>query len=649
MAGETHAVFVLRWHGEGGEETRPIPIGEYTIGRDPRCDVHIDDPQVSREHARLTVSATSIVLRDQDSRNGSYVHEERVASADLRGGDRFRLGPISFEIVDPGASDQSVAVSAEGTIVSEPRSGVGATRILPAEPPERDEPGVLPARLLATEFISERDVEAAGVPVTSSACLALGGGLGSFVWVDYLRNSGVSRRDIVVVGAEALPHARYARLCANSQIPLYERLRSNSESCPDNVWGFPGYAPREIVRNAARGHLGKAAALLWAITGEPAVTQTYTPRSGDVFRSVEREAERIGWSAMLRIGRVRAIRKTVEGRLLALVSVSDGNRRQHVAFAADTVHLGLGYPAIQLLPELAAYRETYNDEKRIVNAYEPHDHIYEDLAKRGGTILLRGRGIVASRIIQRLWEERKRQPKIEVIHLHRSRLTEGHRDGLARRGVEIEFEFQPFNWPKSAWTGEQRERMERAPPEERKELLGIWGGTTTADRRDWKRIVREGLKGGWYRPEYGVVRSIKPTDDGRLALEVTNSLAGGGTLQLNTNYVVDCTGLIASPERSPLLSDMLSTYRLPMNPLGRLDVSDEFEVVGMRHKGARMFACGATTLGGPLPSVDSFLGLQYASFRAAHAMLDTPPRGLRSLNGLYSFRQWLKWARGVAP
>ncbi|MBA2634266.1 MAG: FHA domain-containing protein [Chloroflexi bacterium] len=650
MANPDKARFVLRWQGEAGEITRPLPNGEYRVGRDVESDIHVDETQISREHARLTVAGDTVTLQDLESSNGSFVQEERIQAAELHVGDRFRLGPVYFELDRAEASQRRLAISAEGTSIVEPSSPrSNATRVLPALADTPEEEGVLPSRLLENETISERDVEAAGVPVTVTECLALGGGLGSFMWVDYLRNSGVSHRDITVVGTDPLPHARYQRLCQNSQIPSHERLRSNSDSCPDNVWGFPGYAAREIFRELGKGRVRTAATSLWSIFGEPAIAQTYTPRSGDVFRSIEREAERIGWARMLKVGRIRTIRKTAEGRLLAIVSVSDDRRRQHRAYSASTVHLAIGYPAIQLLPELADYRERYDDRQRIVNAYEPHSHIYDDLRKRGGTVVLRGRGIVASRIIQRLWEERKRQPKIEVVHLHRSRLTEGHRDGLARRMVDTEWEFQPFNWPKSAWTGEQRQRMERASMDERKDLLATWGGTTTADRRDWKRIVREGLKAGWYRPEYGVVRAAEPAPDGRVHLQVSNTLAGGGTLDLVADYVVDCTGLIASPDRAPLLADLVGTYHVPLNPLGRLQVSDDFEVLSMRHKGSRMFACGATTLGGPLSSVDSFLGLQYASFRAVDSMLDTAPRGLRSLQGLYSARQWLRWARGVAP
>ena len=68
------------------------------------------------------------------------------------------------------------------------------------------------------------------------------------------------------------------------------------------------------------------------------------------------------------------------------------------------------YPAIKFLPDLQAYREKYRDFKSVVNAYEEHEHIYKQLIIKGGSIIVRGRGIVASRIIQRVSEIRRQNP-----------------------------------------------------------------------------------------------------------------------------------------------------------------------------------------------------------------------------------------------
>jgi DNA-binding NtrC family response regulator len=59
------------------------PKGEFTIGRAERCDLRIDDDDVSRRHARITVGV-ALLLEDLGSRNGT-----RVGTRLLRAGQRM--------------------------------------------------------------------------------------------------------------------------------------------------------------------------------------------------------------------------------------------------------------------------------------------------------------------------------------------------------------------------------------------------------------------------------------------------------------------------------------------------------------------------------------------------------------------------------
>ncbi len=64
--------------GEGTVSTQPLPeSGTVTIGRAETNDVRIDDPSVSREHAKLYVDAT-IEIEDLGSANGTHVDKERI-------------------------------------------------------------------------------------------------------------------------------------------------------------------------------------------------------------------------------------------------------------------------------------------------------------------------------------------------------------------------------------------------------------------------------------------------------------------------------------------------------------------------------------------------------------------------------------------
>lgn len=85
---------VIRLSGTAPWEV-DLERSESTLGRSPDCDVVIEEDGVSREHARIVVGGGRVVIEDLESRNGTFVNEERVEKRALRGGDRIRLGPTA--------------------------------------------------------------------------------------------------------------------------------------------------------------------------------------------------------------------------------------------------------------------------------------------------------------------------------------------------------------------------------------------------------------------------------------------------------------------------------------------------------------------------------------------------------------------------
>jgi hypothetical protein len=70
-----------------------LPPGETILGRSPECQVTIDDPLVSREHAKILVNDEHVVFRDLGSRNGSKVNGQPLrGEVELADGDRLRIG-----------------------------------------------------------------------------------------------------------------------------------------------------------------------------------------------------------------------------------------------------------------------------------------------------------------------------------------------------------------------------------------------------------------------------------------------------------------------------------------------------------------------------------------------------------------------------
>jgi hypothetical protein len=82
--------------------------GEMTIGRDPACDIHIDSLAVSPVHAKLSVSADKVIIRDMDSPEGMFVNLMRTNEHELQDNDLIRLGKHSlrFDSADEPAEEE---------------------------------------------------------------------------------------------------------------------------------------------------------------------------------------------------------------------------------------------------------------------------------------------------------------------------------------------------------------------------------------------------------------------------------------------------------------------------------------------------------------------------------------------------------------
>ncbi|MFS8883203.1 FHA domain-containing protein [Synechococcus sp. R55.3] len=627
--------------------------------------------EISRYHALVYLGEDGQVIYEDRSANGSRINGEKIRQARrvLQGGEVVELGPYSITVGlvsprDPNATLLTGTHRGTPTLLLEPRTDlirpatqpdtafevppastvVFAPEQLPEVRPGSDFP---PPDLFRAEQIALSALKATGLPVEETLYLALGGGIGSFVWVDTLRIYGVRPEHIRVISIARKPYERYERLLTNCQIPRWKRIRSGSDSCPDNIWGWPGYALRDAWRSFFSGRLLEAFGFLWQVFSEPLLADTYTPRAGDVFASMDREAARIGWEQMLCYGHIRAIRKTEDGRYVVAYSATRPGHTDHRFMVAKYLHLATGYPAIKLLNDLQEFREKTGDLRSVVHGYEPHDHVYEQLEKQGGTVLIRGFGIVASQVMERLYEARKVNPRISVVHLSRAPKS-GNRFGRAKRAVDNHWEFQPFNWPKGTWGGVLRAKLEAATPLERRELLEAWGGTTTASRRKWRRIVRQGLREGWYSIVFGKVESVVPGDKGKPVTYIRGT-HNNTQLKVEADFVIDCTGLVSDPMTNPLLNDLITHYNLPLNPHGRLHVSNDFELVEMRNRDGRMYAAGIITLGGPYAPVDTFLGLQYCAHRSVEHLARLRAPGVKGLEGIRSLWQWCKWALNISP
>ncbi len=66
--------------------------GTLSIGRDPQCDIFLNDMTVSREHASIEVGDEGCIIRDSNSFNCVWVNNRMIEACALKPGDVIQIG-----------------------------------------------------------------------------------------------------------------------------------------------------------------------------------------------------------------------------------------------------------------------------------------------------------------------------------------------------------------------------------------------------------------------------------------------------------------------------------------------------------------------------------------------------------------------------
>jgi DNA-binding NtrC family response regulator len=173
--------------GPDAGKTERILTPVFVIGTGELANLRLTDHTVSREHLRLHLSDTGVVLRDDGSRNGTWIGGLRIHHASLASGARITLGSTTLTIhVDADVSELPVssrgrfgdalgtshamravfallerAAPTELTILIEGESGVGKevlARAIHGASARKDGPfvavdcGAIPANLIESEL-----------------------------------------------------------------------------------------------------------------------------------------------------------------------------------------------------------------------------------------------------------------------------------------------------------------------------------------------------------------------------------------------------------------------------------------------------------------------------------------------------------------
>jgi serine phosphatase RsbU (regulator of sigma subunit)/pSer/pThr/pTyr-binding forkhead associated (FHA) protein len=108
-----------------GEQKRVVLLDRvpFTLGRLPGSDLHLEQAQVSREHAVIDYDGDHYVITDRGSRHGTFVNGMRADKTTLRTGDQIQLGATAVMLLFQAEASQTTARSLIEKVTS---AGVGS-------------------------------------------------------------------------------------------------------------------------------------------------------------------------------------------------------------------------------------------------------------------------------------------------------------------------------------------------------------------------------------------------------------------------------------------------------------------------------------------------------------------------------------------
>ncbi len=89
---------LLLYHRDGVKVVSLRPGASVVVGRTYPSDAVVDDPSLSRQHARFSADAGGVTLEDLESTNGTWVNGERVTKARVSYGDVIRIGDVAASL-----------------------------------------------------------------------------------------------------------------------------------------------------------------------------------------------------------------------------------------------------------------------------------------------------------------------------------------------------------------------------------------------------------------------------------------------------------------------------------------------------------------------------------------------------------------------
>lgn len=206
----TAAAIVTVVAGPQAGREYPLHAGVNRVGRDTSMDVQLQDPLVTREHARINVGAT-VEITDTNSANGVVIDGMAVGRAVLRPGDLVLLGDtvISVRLTGSAASER-VAAAEDTEFIRPPRLAprFDDEKYPTPELPQRPQPTRFPLIALITPILMGGVLYAVTKQVASLLFVAMSPLMMIGNWVEnrtfgkrqYRQQVEVFRQDLMKLG-----------------------------------------------------------------------------------------------------------------------------------------------------------------------------------------------------------------------------------------------------------------------------------------------------------------------------------------------------------------------------------------------------------------------------------------------------------------
>ncbi|MFU8781162.1 MAG: FHA domain-containing protein [Kiritimatiellia bacterium] len=107
---DTEMSLTIRNEGHTAPRRIPIERKTYTIGRQEGVDILIDNPSVSRQHARIFFLHDEEIIDDLNSTNGTLVNGVRVTRCVLQDNDIIRIGDATILFSRTASNETHTAV-----------------------------------------------------------------------------------------------------------------------------------------------------------------------------------------------------------------------------------------------------------------------------------------------------------------------------------------------------------------------------------------------------------------------------------------------------------------------------------------------------------------------------------------------------------